>query len=176
MGSSSLRGVTETSPQLFRFGFATGPEDDIKSDMQIRYRPQYWQDEGAATFTIEEAKTAGLAGKDNWKGYPSDMLFARALTRAQRRYAPDIWGGSVYTPEEVGADVDANGDVIDGSWRKVDDAPAAQIEAEKPVITLEMLVQKHGPAEILAANGGTLPATSEEIAELAVRLDGEREI
>jgi hypothetical protein len=43
---------------------------------------------GTIGYTIEEAKRAGLAGKDIWKNNPSDMLFARAITRAQRRFAP----------------------------------------------------------------------------------------
>jgi len=34
---------------------------------------------GYAGFTMAEAKEAGLTGKDNWKKYPSDMLFARAI-------------------------------------------------------------------------------------------------
>jgi hypothetical protein len=81
---------------------------------------------GESEFTMQEAKTIkqwnakkntyeALADKFNWKNYPSDMLFARALTRGQKRYAPGVAGGApVYTPEEMGAEVDENGDVIDG--------------------------------------------------------------
>ena len=43
---------------------------------------------GTSGFTIQEAKAAGLTNKDNWVKYPSDMLFARALTRGARRFAP----------------------------------------------------------------------------------------
>jgi hypothetical protein len=65
---------------------------------------------GTSTFTIEEAKTAGLTDKDNWRKYPSDMLFARAISRGARRFAPGIFGGSpVYTPDEMGADTDVEG-------------------------------------------------------------------
>jgi len=68
---------------------------------------------GKVGFTIEEAKSIGLATKDNWKKYPSDMLFARAISRGARRFAPGIFGGSpVYTPDEMGADVDEDGSVI----------------------------------------------------------------
>jgi hypothetical protein len=57
---------------------------------------------GESIFTIQEAQEAGLLGKDNWKKYPSDMLFARALSRGARRFTPGIFGGStVYTPEEI---------------------------------------------------------------------------
>ena len=65
---------------------------------------------GESTFTMAEAKLAGLTGKDNWNKYPSDMLFARAISRGARRYAPGIFGGSpVYTPDELGVDEDEDG-------------------------------------------------------------------
>ena len=68
---------------------------------------------GIVGFTMAEAKVAGLNSKDNWKRYPSDMLFARAISRGARRFAPGIFGGSpVYTPDELGADVDEEGNVI----------------------------------------------------------------
>jgi hypothetical protein len=67
---------------------------------------------GESTFTIAEAKSAGLTNKPTWKNYASDMLFARALTRGARRYAPGIFGGApVYTPEEVGADDNGDGTI-----------------------------------------------------------------
>ncbi len=59
---------------------------------------------GVSSFTIDEAKAAGLAGRGPWRAYPQDMLFARALTRGARRFCADVFLGSVYTPEELGAD------------------------------------------------------------------------
>ena len=68
---------------------------------------------GESSFTIEEAKAANLLHKDNWKNYPSDMLFARALTRGARRFAPGIFGGApIYTPDELGAETDNEGYTI----------------------------------------------------------------
>ena len=65
---------------------------------------------GEDSFTMKEAQAAGLTGKDNWKKYPSDMLFARAISRGARRFAPGIFGGSpVYTPDEMGVDTDEDG-------------------------------------------------------------------
>lgn len=52
------------------------------------------------SFTIEEAKAAGLAGKSNWQKYPSDMLYSRCISRAQRRMCPEATYG-MYTEEEV---------------------------------------------------------------------------
>ena len=70
---------------------------------------------GQSSFTMAEANAAGLTTKDNWRKYPSDMLFARALTRGARRYAPGIFGGApVYTPDEMGVDTDEDGQIIEG--------------------------------------------------------------
>ena len=65
---------------------------------------------GTSNFTIEEAQTAGLTNNPNWKKFPSDMLFARAITRGARRFTPGLFGGSpIYTPEELGVDTDEEG-------------------------------------------------------------------
>jgi len=65
---------------------------------------------GTSSFTIQEAQEAGLLGKDIWKKYAADMLFARAISRGAKRYAPGIFGGAaVYTPDELGVDHDEDG-------------------------------------------------------------------
>ena len=60
-----------------------------------------WEEVGTSEVTYSDARRAGLVNKDNWKKYPVDMLFARALTAGARRYCPDVFGGAVYTPEEM---------------------------------------------------------------------------
>lgn len=70
---------------------------------------------GRATFSLEDAKRAKLAG-DNWTKYPRDMMFARAITAGARRHTPDIFTGPVYLPEDVGYDTDPEtGEVIEGT-------------------------------------------------------------
>jgi len=61
---------------------------------------------GKSQFTLEEAKKAGLVRSGGaWEHYPSDMLFARALTRGVRRFAPDAFVGMpVYAVGETGDD------------------------------------------------------------------------
>lgn len=49
------------------------------------------------TFTLEDAKRAGLvAGDGNWRRYPGDMCFTKAVIRAARRHCPEVIGGAVY--------------------------------------------------------------------------------
>lgn len=121
--------------------------------------------EGEASFTEADAKRAGLTNKDNYKGFPSDMYFNRALARAQRRYAPDVFNQPVYAPEELGA---PDGDVVEGSWQIAEPQPAP-IE-DSPSALLQALVDDFGAEAVLAAGGGTLPSTLDEAKEVAVKL------
>jgi len=52
------------------------------------------------TWTFEQARKAGLTGKDNWKNYPRAMLRARVVSEGIRTVFPGVVLG-VYTPEEV---------------------------------------------------------------------------
>lgn len=66
-----------------------------------------------ATFTIQDAQRAGLVRAGGaWQKYPAAMLYARALTACARKGAQDALMGTVYTPEELGAEVDSEGVVI----------------------------------------------------------------
>lgn len=51
-------------------------------------------------WTIERACQIGLAGKDNWKNYPRNMLRARCISEGVRAVYPGIATG-LYTVEEV---------------------------------------------------------------------------
>ncbi len=71
------------------------------------------QSVGVSTFTMEEAQTAGLASKDNWRKYGRAMLFNRAVSAGVRMFAPDLFGGApVYSPEELGAETGEDGAII----------------------------------------------------------------
>lgn len=76
---------------------------------------------GRSVFSLEDAKRAGTQNMDR---FPANMLFARAMTNGIRWYAPDIFAGGVYTPEELGAPVDEAGEVIE--------ARAVIVEEPKP--------------------------------------------
>jgi len=78
-----------------------------------------WQTIGVSSFSLDDAKRAGTKNLDK---FPRNMLFARAMSNGVRWYCPDIMNGSVvYTPEELGANVDEDGNVIDGDFVAVDE-------------------------------------------------------
>lgn len=72
--------------------------------------PEY--DGYQVTWTLDRAKQAGLANKDVWKKYPAAMLKARAITEVARDACEEVLFGLHYTPEELGANVDAEGEPV----------------------------------------------------------------
>jgi hypothetical protein len=56
---------------------------------------------GTSAFSMEEARRAGLAAGDAWRRYPKNMLFARAISNGAKWFCPDVFGGPVYTPDEL---------------------------------------------------------------------------
>lgn len=70
---------------------------------------------GTSSFNMDDAKAAGLLQSKSrmWEKYPRNMVFSRALTNGARWYTPDVFGGPVYTPDELGAEVDETGNAIE---------------------------------------------------------------
>ena len=91
---------------------------------------------GTSKFDEGDARAAGLLGKkgDMWAKYPRNMYFSRALTNGARWYTPDVFGGPVYTPDELGAEVDDGGNVIEVAPTRerdvVDVSPRARMITE----------------------------------------------
>ena len=91
---------------------------------------------GVSEFTLKEARTAGVKNLDK---YPRNMLFARAMSNGIRWYCPDVFSGNVtYTPEELGANVDGEGNVVsieEPKPRIAEATPEPVIEGEivKPI-------------------------------------------
>jgi hypothetical protein len=53
-----------------------------------------WESIGTSDFTMEDAERAGLttgANKHNWKNYPRNMLFARAMSNGVKWHTPSGW-------------------------------------------------------------------------------------
>ena len=68
-------------------------------------KPGTMESMGFASFTEEDAKLAGLITGENWKKYPKNMMYARALSNGAKWYCPDVFSGHTpYLPDEVTAE------------------------------------------------------------------------
>jgi len=81
---------------------------------------------GISSFSMDDAKAAGLSNKAVWKQYPRNMLFARAISNGAKFHTPDIFGGPVYTPEELG-------EVVDGETGEILSSPEPIESEPEPV-------------------------------------------
>ena len=138
-------------------------------------RLQFYEDgepAGVSEFTIADAKAAGVQFQTSrgyptsWSKFPRNMLFARAMSNGVRWYCPDVFTTPVYTAEELGAEVDGEGNVIDvqsrprqaaPESRQLDAAPAPAAaeprlgepisEDEPPVTAADLQDDSQGEAE-----------------------------
>lgn len=78
-------------------------------------------------WTIAMAQKIGLAGKDNWKNYPRNMLRARCISEGVRAVFPGVTAG-IYTVEEM------------------QDMPAPQI---RDMGNVEIVEKPEAPADLL---------------------------
>lgn len=56
---------------------------------------------GISEYNTTMAAKSGLVNKNNWKDYPMNMLFARAISNGARWFCPDVAISSMYTVEEL---------------------------------------------------------------------------
>lgn len=70
---------------------------------------------GQSSFSLDDAQKAGLKNKDTWRAYPRNMLFARALSNGARWFCAAVFGGSIYSHEELGYAVDEEGRAADAA-------------------------------------------------------------
>ena len=73
------------------------------SEANMKFSRPGW-DDCHASFNMDDAKTAGLLNNPTWKKYPAAMLRARCTSLGARMIGPDLLGGLIYTPEELGSD------------------------------------------------------------------------
>jgi hypothetical protein len=92
---------------------------------------------GRSRFTSADAKKAGTK---NMSAFPRNMLFARAMSNGCRWYCPDVFlGAPTYTPEELGANVNEAGEVIDVIPTITTPEPAAPVTPEAPAYVLPVI-------------------------------------
>jgi hypothetical protein len=94
---------------------------------------------GVSTFTLDDAKTAGLLRPgSNWTKYPRNMLFARAMTNGQAWFCPDVTHGvRVYDPEELGRETGEVFEMPGGSQAPAQPALASSPGGAPPVPGIE---------------------------------------
>lgn len=94
-----------------------------------------WTNLGSSSFSLADAKKAGTKNLDK---FPRNMLFARALSNGVRWFTPDVMNGSiVYTPEELGAETDVDGNIIEVPNPIVYDAQPSLRPSSSPKQPLE---------------------------------------
>lgn len=100
------------------------------------------------SFSMDDATRAKLTGKDSWRTFPTAMLLARATSSAVRAVCPDVLMGISYVPEEIGADVDADGEPVG----HIDHTPDDMTEREWTNYCKRQLLDACGGNKELAAS------------------------
>jgi len=81
-----------------------------------RHSKGNWQ---TFSWTMKTAQTAGLASGFSWKKYPRAMLRSRVISEMARAVFPDCIMGCSYTPEEMGAAVNDEGEILEVEPKEV---------------------------------------------------------
>jgi hypothetical protein len=129
---------------------------------------------GVNEYTIEMAQRAGLLNNPTWKKFPEAMLFARAISSGMRTFCPDVFQATVYTPEELGANVDGDGEIIDVPSRpERPTAPALSAPAPEPTPEPAAAPEASGePVEAAPVDGGGVTVKQLSALAIAVKKQG----
>lgn len=129
-------------------------------------------------WTLDDAVIAGLMKPDsNWEKYPENMCKWRSIGFTADIVAPDVTAGMVdfmIRPEQFGVRIDDDGNIIEG--RNVEIVSNVVVESsakhveDLPSVTLEQLLDQYSAEQILQANGGMIPGTSQELEQVANQL------
>jgi len=90
---------------------------------------------GIVSFSIQDAERAKLFGQksQNWEKYPRDLMFARAISRMIKWHMPDLTMTPIYTPEELGATVDAEGNIINAAYQEINDYEEREVQRQQAI-------------------------------------------
>jgi hypothetical protein len=120
-------------------------------------------------WTLDDAVRAGLMKPDsNWEKYPENMCKWRVVGFTSDIVAPDVTAGMVdfmIRPEQFNIRVDNEGNIIESSV-VVETSVKSSSDPEQPSVTLEQLLEQYTAEQILQANSGTIPGTSQELEQV----------
>jgi hypothetical protein len=100
------------------------PVQKTEQACTLKAKRKGWPEAVEVTYTIEQARKAGLTGKDSWKGYPADMLYYRALSRVINEVFPDVIQG-IATAEDI------QDGVVEAEMAESENAPLAAPQEKK---------------------------------------------
>jgi len=119
-------------------------DDEARIEFRQRTHDGKWETIGITSFTMEDAKRAGLGG-DNWRRYPKAMLFARAISAGYKQHCPDALGAApVY--------VEAHGET-----EIPDDPPAKPSAPAKPARQMTREERRADTEALLSPTPKALP-------------------
>lgn len=96
MSAALIMRLAKNLPECEYFGMVES--DDTKATYKTKQRGSDSYE--SLTFTIEQAKKAGLTSKDNWRKHPADMLRARCIAKLARAVYGEVFGG-MYEQDEA---------------------------------------------------------------------------
>ncbi len=189
-GLHLIQGRPEVGAHLIASALKRSPKYDYRvlaksaTECRIRFLERVndrWESLGEETWTIDDAKRAGLAGKGTWAAHPAAMLFARCISSGYRTYTPDVFEAAVYVDGEIEqADpVPVQARVVELVPVVATPIPDAADEQPTPIdppeydAAVELLSQLEGPAAVqgteLLTRAGKDPAKLIKLQEWAAR-------
>jgi hypothetical protein len=109
--------VTWTLDDARRAGLLDRWFEDWKQGQSSKYKAGEWYvpDDMPRRFTewVTKLGVHRMKWREPWWSYPGAMLLARATSDAVRGICPEVLSGISYTPEELGAQVDSDGNVLE---------------------------------------------------------------
>jgi hypothetical protein len=127
--------------------------------------------EYSSRFTMADAKRAGvLKPGSGWESYPENMCQWRAVGFCADVVCPDIVGGLtaiMKMPEKFNVEIADDGRMID---LKATNVVTPVLLEPAPVVTLDQLIDLFGVDSVMAANGGVLPMSDDQVVLISEKL------
>lgn len=144
---------------IFAAGHSIHYQESTDFRCIVKGRRRGEEDWTTITWTMDQAKKAGLDGKTNWRKYPKQMLQARATGELARLAFADCLGGMGYLEDEI-SEID-QAQVIsiteDKMKRTMKRASAPTIIPKRPDTDYETEPEEDEPDEIMIPD--TIPLT-----------------
>lgn len=134
------------------------------------------------TFTMEDAKRAGLANRNTWSAYPKRMMQMRARAYALRDVFPDVLKGMAIAEEEKDKEIDVTLEIVQSEQPKANSGAKALkerlkskvVETQTDVVSIDL--SQYYTAIANAENLEQLKVIAGNISELELTEDAKNEL